>query len=330
MGIPVILDVDTGVDDALALLLAAKSPDLDLLGVTCVTGNVAVDLVTRNTLQVLAVAGRQDVPVATGRLYPLLEKVVSAAYVHGNDGLGGISTTLPLSSRIPEDLHAVEYLAQVLLAAETPVTLVPLGPLSNIAMLLREYPQVQNRIQRIVLMGGAVGMGNASATAEFNIRQDPEAAEIVLTSTVDVLMYTWDVFTQVVFDTSEIETMLTSTSASGWLAGQLLRFMQDNFERDAVSIGDAGAVASVIAPSGLTTQRWPVRVELEGRWTRGMTVVEQRPQTWVAKESAWQPAMGTQVAVSTAVDVQRFREMFWNVVVGSGDALGPAPLPSTV
>ncbi len=323
MGVPVILDVDTGVDDALALLLAARSPDLQLLGVTCVTGNVAVDLVTRNTLQVLAVAERADVPVAAGRMYPLLEKVVSAAYVHGEDGLGGLSGTWAAPRRAPEELHAVDFLVQVLSAAKAPVTLIPLGPLSNIAMLLQEHPRIKSCIQRIVLMGGATGPGNASAMAEFNIRQDPEAADIVLTSGVDVTMYTWDVFTQVVFGSAEIRTMVESSSPWGQLAGQLMRFMQQNFDHSTVSIGDAGAVASVIAPTGLTTRRWPVRVELEGRWTRGMTVADQRPQAWIEAESAWQDAMETRIAVSTAVDVARYRQLFWETVIGG--QVGPQP-----
>ena len=109
-GIPVVLDVDTGVDDSLALLLAACSPALNLLGATCVTGNVAVDKVVDNTLKVLAVAGRGDVPVAIGRDQPLLEKVVSAAYVHGEDGLGGLNASLPVPARTPEPAHAVDFL----------------------------------------------------------------------------------------------------------------------------------------------------------------------------------------------------------------------------
>lgn len=321
MPIPVILDVDTGVDDALALLLAALSPDLNLLGVTCVTGNVQVDLVTRNTLQVLDAAGCPDVPVARGRASPLLEKVVSAAYVHGGDGLGDLSGTLPEPSRALSALHAVDFLEQVLRGAAAPVTLIPLGPLSNIATLLLEHPHVHDRIRQIVLMGGAIGMGNASAVSEFNIRQDPEAADIVLCSGLDVVMYTWDVFTQVVFTPPEIEDMLRQDSPAAQLAGRLLQYMQVTFGREAVSIGDAGAVASVIDPAGLTTSRWPVRVELEGRWTRGMTVADQRPETWIQHESGWQLPIQSRAAVATAVDVPRYCTLFWDTVV-SGTARG--------
>lgn len=317
--IPVVLDVDTGLDDSLALLLAARSPALDLLGVTCVTGNVTVDKVVGNTLKVLAVAGRGDVPVAIGRDKPLLEKVVSAAYVHGEDGLGGLNASLPAPEREPESTHAVDFLANLLAAAPEPVTLVPLGPLTNIAVLLRERPEAAAGIHRIVLMGGAVGAGNASAVGEFNIRQDPEAAEIVLTSGLDVTLYTWDVFTQVTFSASEVQGMTASASPSARLAGQLMDFMLRNFDRTATSIGDAGAVASVIEPEGLETRQWPMRVELTGTWTRGMTVADQRPTDWVHKESAWQPPMGNLVSVSTAVDVERFRTLFRQAVEGIAD-----------
>lgn len=313
-GIPVVLDVDTGLDDSLALLLAARSPALDLLGVTCVTGNVTVDKVVDNTLKVLAVAGRDDVPVAIGRDQPLLEKVVSAAYVHGEDGLGELNASLPAPDRAPEPAHAVDFLANLLAAAPEPVTLIPLGPLTNIAVLLRERPEAARSIHRIVLMGGAVGSGNASAVGEFNIRQDPEAAEIVLTSGLDVTLYTWDVFTQVTFSAAEVADMVDSDSPSAQLAGRLMDFMLRNFDRTETSIGDAGAVASVIEPEGLETRQWPMRVELTGTWTRGMTVADQRPGDWVHKESAWQPPMGNLVSVSTAVDVERFRTLFRQAV----------------
>ena len=319
-GIPVVLDVDTGVDDSLALLLAARSPALNLLGATCVTGNVAVDKVVDNTLKVLAVAGRGDVPVAIGRDQPLLEKVVSAAYVHGEDGLGGLNASLPAPARAPEPVHAVDFLANLLATASEPVTLIPLGPLTNIAVLLRERPEAAAGIHRIVLMGGAVGSGNASAVGEFNIRQDPEAAEIVLTSGLDVTLYTWDVFTQVTFSATEAAGMMGSDSPSAQLAGRLMDFMLRNHDdRTETSIGDAGAVASVIEPEGLETRQWPMRVELTGTWTRGMTVADQRPGAWVHKESAWQPPMGNLVSVSTAVDVERFRTLFRQAVENPAD-----------
>lgn len=318
-GIPVVLDVDTGLDDSLALLLAARSPALNLLGVTCVTGNVTVDKVVDNTLKVLAVAGRGDVPVAIGRDKPLLEKVVSAAYVHGEDGLGGLNSSLPVPDRSPEPTHAVDFLANLLATASEPVTLVPLGPLTNIAVLLRERPEAIAGIHRVVLMGGAVGSGNASAVGEFNIRQDPEAAEIVLTSGLDVTLYTWDVFTQVTFSAAEVADMMNSDSPSARLAGQLMDFMLRNFDRTETSIGDAGAVASVIEPEGLETRQWPMRVELTGTWTRGMTVADQRPGDWVHKESAWQPPMGNLASVSTAVDVERFRTLFRRAVENPAD-----------
>ena len=254
--IDVILDVDTGVDDALALLLAARSPALNLLGVTCVMGNVEIDKVVRNTLRVLAVAGATDVPVARGMGQPMLEVQNNAKGVHGDDGLGNID--IPEATRTPEAEHAVEFLRRTLMTAANPITLVPLASLTNIATLLLQHPEIKPHIKEIVLMGGAIGMGNASAVGEFNIRQDPEAADIVFRSELPIVMYGLEVFRQVTFTRSEAVAFAESDKPSAQLAGRILQFMMDNFNREIASIGDGGAVASVIDPEGLTTEEYPV------------------------------------------------------------------------
>lgn len=191
---PVILDVDTGLDDACALLLAARHPELDLKAVTCVGGNVGLDEVVVNTLTVLDAAGRGDVPVARGAALPLLQPVRAAPHVHGKDGLGDLDW--PKSSRTPDPRHAVELLRDVLLEAADSgelITLIPLAPMTNIALLLRTYPQAARGLREIVFMGGAAGIGNATASAEFNIWTDPEAAAVVLAACgelgVPVTMY---------------------------------------------------------------------------------------------------------------------------------------------
>ncbi|HEV7194485.1 MAG TPA: nucleoside hydrolase, partial [Pedococcus sp.] len=172
MPVPVVLDVDTGVDDACAILLAALHPALDLRAVTCVGGNAAVDPVVANTLTVLDAAERPDVVVARGAERPLLEEAVDARHVHGQDGMGDLDW--PRSRRLPDPRHAVEVLRDVLLAAaqegdaDRLVTLVPLAPLTNIALLLRTYPAAAKGIREIVFMGGAAQAGNATASAEFN------------------------------------------------------------------------------------------------------------------------------------------------------------------
>lgn len=304
----VLLDVDTGVDDALALLLAARSPALNVLGVSCVMGNVEIDKVVTNTLKVLQLAERTDIPVARGMTQPLVEVQNNAKGVHGDDGLGNIA--LPEPTRQPEPEHGVEFLRRTLMEATRPVTLVPLAPLTNIATLLLQHPEVKPKIERIVFMGGAIGMGNASATSEFNVRQDPESAEIVICSGVPTTMYGLEVFGRVTFSRAEATVMAASEHSTGQLAGNLLLFMMKNFGIEEASIGDGGCVAAVIDPAGLTTERYPVRVELQGKWTRGQTVVDQRPQRKAELEAAWMPAMGAEIDVAVAVDRERYRQLF--------------------
>ncbi|MEP6799001.1 MAG: nucleoside hydrolase, partial [Lapillicoccus sp.] len=200
----VVLDVDTGVDDACAILLAARHPGLELVAVTCVGGNASVDDVVANTLVVLDAAGRPDVPVARGAARPLLEAPVDARHVHGDDGMGDLGW--PRSARGTDARHAVELLRDVLLDAASPgpdgtdrrITLVPLAPLTNISLLLRTHPEVAAGLREIVFMGGAAAVGNATASAEFNVFHDPEAAAIVLDACADldiaVTMYGLDVF----------------------------------------------------------------------------------------------------------------------------------------
>lgn len=308
MPINVLLDVDTGVDDALALLLAARSPALNVLGVTCVMGNVELDKVVPNTLKVLQIAGRTDIPVARGIDQPLIEVQNNAKGVHGDDGLGNLG--LPEPTRQVESEHAIEFMRRTLMEAREPITLIPLAPLTNIATLLRQHPEVKPKIQQIVFMGGAIGMGNASATGEFNVRQDPEAADIVIRSGLPTVMYGLEVFRQVTFSRDEAQAFMKSNDEAAQFAGKILTFMMDNFGRETASIGDGGCVAAVIDPHGLITHKYPVRVELQGYWTRGQTVVDQRPARTAELESKWMPAMGVTIDVATDVDVERYRKLF--------------------
>jgi inosine-uridine nucleoside N-ribohydrolase len=315
--IPVILDVDTGVDDALALLLAARSPGLDLLAVSCVAGNAAVDQVVRNTLLVLDAAGETNVPVARGADRPLLEPARDARHVHGADGMGDLG--LPPSTRQPTGVHAVELLRTTLERAEQAVTLVPLAPMTNIALLLRTYPHVVERIARIVFMGGAAAVGNATAAAEFNVWHDPEAAAIVLTAGLPVTMYGLDVFYDVTVDEVVAQALCASGEPAARLAGRLVAHQINRLGGTAATIGDAGAVAAVIAPDLLTTTRHAVRIELSGSWTRGQTIVDRR--TWVGDlehdphdphDPHGLPAAAVDVALG--IDADRARRLFLDTV----------------
>ncbi|MGC4943047.1 nucleoside hydrolase [Kribbella sp. DT2] len=313
---PVILDVDTGLDDACALLLAACHPELDLKAVTCVGGNVGLEEVVVNTLTVLDAAGRADVPVARGAALPLLQPVRAAPHVHGKDGLGDLDW--PKSTRTPDPRHAVELLRDVLLEAAASgelITLIPLAPMTNIALLLRTYPQAARGLREIVFMGGAAGIGNATASAEFNIWTDPEAAAVVLAASgelgVPVTMYGLDVFYNVPITLAEAGALGGSPSAD--LARRLIERRSELYRADAASIGDGGAVCAVIDPDGLTTQEFPLRVELSGSWSRGRTIVDTRGWTddLSSDPHGSSPAV---VKVATAVDGRRYADLWLSTV----------------
>jgi pyrimidine-specific ribonucleoside hydrolase len=320
---PIILDVDTGIDDACALLLAALHPDVQLRAVTCVGGNTSVDNVVRNTLKVLDVAGRADVPVARGAARPLLEPGRDARHVHGDDGMADLGW--PPSPRQCDERHAVELLRDLLnrAASRGPadrITLVPLAPLTNIALLLRTYPEAAAGLREIVFMGGAAQVGNATASAEFNVWHDPEAAAIVLESaaelSIPVVMYGLDVFYDVRVS-REQAVELTGVGGRGpaELAGRLMGYQCGRLGQPDATIGDAGAVCAVIDREGLTTTRLPVRVELAGTYSRGRTIVDRRAWSGdLDHDPHGLPATSVEVAMS--VDADRYADLWLETVQG--------------
>ncbi len=313
----VVLDVDTGVDDACALLLAALHPELQLLAVSCVGGNAPLDLVVANTLTVLDAAGREDVPVAAGSARPLLEDVRDARHVHGEDGLGDLDW--PKSSRAPDPRHAVELLRDVVRESPEPVTLVTLAPLTNIALLLRTYPDVTRNLRDIVVMGGAANVGNATASAEFNVFHDPEAAAVTLDAAADlgvaVTLYGLDVFYEPRVTAAQARVLAGREHPAARLAGLLIGFQCERFG-DPATIGDAGAVCAVLEPGALRTERLPVRVELGGSWSRGRTVVDRR--SW-ALDMSHDPHGRSPVELDVALEVDGTRyAAIWLDTVGRG------------
>jgi inosine-uridine nucleoside N-ribohydrolase len=320
--LPVVLDVDTGVDDACALLLAATHPGLDLVAVTCVAGNATVDDVVANTLTVLDAAGRPDVPVARGAARPLLEPARNARHVHGEDGMGDLGR--PRSVRRPDPRHAVELLRDVLVEAAAGgegdrVTLVPLAPMTNIALLLRTWPEAAAGLRRIVFMGGAADVGNATASAEFNVWHDPEAAAVVLGTAaelgVPVTMYGLDVFYDVRVSREQAEELVRRGGAAE-LAGRLVLHQCERFGATDATVGDAGAVCAVVAPDALSTVPLPVRVELAGTWSRGRTVVDRRAWSGdLAHEPPGAPA--AMVDVALGVDGRRCSALWLDAVGGA-------------
>jgi pyrimidine-specific ribonucleoside hydrolase len=322
---PVVLDVDTGVDDACALLLAALHPSLDLRAVSCVGGNAPVDDVVRNTLLVLETAGRTDVPVARGAERPLLETPVDARHVHGDDGMAdlgwGAATTATVDPR-----HAVELLRDVCrdaAEADRPVTLVPLAPLTNIALLLRTHPDAARGISEIVFMGGAANVGNATASAEFNVFHDPEAAAITLDAAADlgipVTMYGLDVFYEPVVDrAAAAELVAVGGRGPAELGGRLMDFQRERLGGEHATIGDAGAVCAVIDRAALRTETLPLRIELAGSWSRGRTIVDRRDWSGAIAHDPHGEAP-VRVDVALGVDGERYSRLWRDTLLGRGE-----------
>ena len=279
----VLMDVDTGIDDALAITFAVKHPEIDVRGISCVAGNGSLESVVANTLRILDVADAPDIPVAAGAVRPLIEPAGRASTFHGTDGLADVG--LPASDRRPEPIHAVDFLRDRLLSADEPQTLIALAPLTNIALLLRTYPEVTDKIERIVFMGGSATWGNVSAVAEFNIRQDPEAAHIVLGSGVPLTMYGLDVFEKISLDLATIDALRRSDRALERTLGELVGFQREGTDGSLEVyrlIGDAGAVCALVAPELFTWEKWPVQVELAPGLSRGQTLVDRRERSLAA------------------------------------------------
>ncbi|WP_439563894.1 nucleoside hydrolase [Microcella sp.] len=314
---PVILDVDTGVDDALAILLAVRHPALDVRAITCTGGNAPLAQVVTNTLRVLDAAGAGPIPVAAGAHRPLLEVPQHAAAIHGSDGLADLG--LPDSARAPEPVHAVELLRRSLAESEKPLTIISLAPLTNIALLLRMHPEVLPRIERVVMMGGAVGTGNATAAAEFNVWHDPEAAAIVLGAGLDVLMYGLEPFYRVGVSHDDVQRLLAAEGTAPRLAGALLTHLigidatEERVADDRVAIGDAGAVCAAIDATPLVTRRAPVEVALAPGATRGQTVVDLRTMEG-ADITAARDALPATVVLD--VDPEPYRQVFLDALLG--------------
>ena len=273
MTAPVILDCDPGHDDAIALLLALASPEIDLLGVTTTYGNQTLEKTTANALRVLELAGRTDIPVAAGADRPLARELVVAAHVHGESGLDG--PALPEASTSPATHDAVAFIAERIRGSDRPVTLVPTGPLTNIARYLETHGS--DGIDRIVLMGGSIAEGNFTPAAEFNIWCDPEAAARVFSSGLDVTMIGLDVTHKAILG-PPIEKRLRAAGRIGTFVAELNVYFSRYHERtygwDGAPIHDAVAVAHVVRPGLVETRHRNVEIERDSELCRGRTVVD--------------------------------------------------------
>ena len=265
----VLLDCDPGHDDAIAILLALASPEVDLLGITTVAGNQTLEKTTTNAIRILEFADRTEIPVAAGAYRPLLRDPYVARYVHGESGLDG--PDLPPAHGSPVDEHAIDFLASRIPGT----TLVAVGPLTNVALLLARHPEA--RPERIVLMGGSIGVGNVTPAAEFNIWADPEAAARVFDSGIDVTMIGLDVTHEALLTQSDADR-LREMGRTGTLVAELWefynRFHSQTYGFDGSPIHDAVALAHVFRPDLVTTERRHVAIDCASDLCRGRSVVD--------------------------------------------------------
>lgn len=309
----IILDCDPGHDDAVAILLAAGNPNIELLGVTTVGGNHTLEKVTRNAAQVLTVAKLTDVPLYAGATRPILREVETAEGIHGDTGMEIHGFELPEPEVGVQETHGVQFIIDTIMNEPAgTVTLVPTGPLTNIALAARLEPRIVERVKEVVLMGGAYSTGNWTASAEFNIIVDPEAAHIVFNEQWPIVMVGLDL-THQALATKEVEEQFAAleTNVGDFVVGLFGAFRknyQDAQGFDDPPVHDPCCVAYLIDPTVVETVKVPVDVETQGLLTTGRTVADFRSPA---------PA-DCHTSVATKLDAERF----WAMVLDAVKALG--------
>ena len=310
----ILLDCDPGHDDAMAMLLAWGSPEIDLVGVTTVGGNQTIEKVTRNALAIARVAGIHGIPFAKGAAHPLMRPVEVAAEIHGESGLDG--PVLPEPDIELDPRPAARLIVDTVMAAEPgTITLVPTGPLTNIALALRLQPAIVDRVKEVVLMGGGARVGNWSAVAEFNIVVDPEAAAIVFAAGWTVTMVGLDLTHQALATDEVVAAIRAIGTGPARFAGELMDFFAGAYREvagfDHPPVHDPCAVAYVIDPTIVRAVPAPIAIETRGEHTLGMTVVDLRAPA---------PA-GTRTRVALDLDHARFWDLVLDAIRNLGDPL---------
>jgi pyrimidine-specific ribonucleoside hydrolase len=277
MSIPVIMDCDPGHDDAIALVLAVASPEIEIKAVTTSAGNQTIEKTTLNARKVLSFLG-SDVPVARGAPRPLFRDLIIAPQVHGESGLDGPALPEP---RFPEsDLSAVELMAKVLTESDRKITLVPTAALTNVATLFLTRPELKENIERICLMGGSSVGGNWTPAAEFNILVDPEAAQIVFNSGLPIVMCGLDVTHKALVTRADVERFRSIGKRTAVMVAELLdffrKFHEDNFDFAGSPLHDPCTIVFLVDPSLFSWKKAHVDVECRGRFSTGATVVDFR------------------------------------------------------
>ena len=302
--IKLLLDVDTGIDDALALFYLAhaqKKGEIEILGSTTVGGNVEVGQTTLNTLKIWEML-ELDIPVAAGAKQPLMAPLNPAPYVHGDDGLG--NTFLPAPKKGPAEESAVEMIIRLSHEYAGELTLLTTAPLTNIAVALLHDPDLAKRIRKVVIMGGAVFTGNVSAVAEANIANDPEAARIVFRSGMKMTLVGLDVTHEVYWEEQDLQALVKIANERSAFLLQIIGFISTAYESlsgwKRCVLHDPLAAGVCLFPDLVKTEKRYVDVELNGELTRGMTVVDRRGRTPLGEEN---------MQVALEVDAERFKNL---------------------
>jgi purine nucleosidase len=273
----ILLDCDPGQDDAIAILLAVASAEIEIAAITTVAGNVGLPLTTRNALRVLALAGRRDIPVYAGCARPILRPLETAEYVHGKSGLDGAALPEPTTEVAAG--HAVDVIVdEIMRQPAGAVTLCPIGPLTNVALAIVKQPEIVPRLKEVVLMGGAMELGNVTAAAEFNIFVDPHAARVVFESGVPIVMLGLDV-THKALVTDERLTQIKAigtpvATACAGLLDFFNRYDKERYHIPGAPLHDPCVIAYLLRPDLFRGQKRRVEVETEGTHTSGRTVVD--------------------------------------------------------
>ncbi|HEX4426046.1 MAG TPA: nucleoside hydrolase [Terriglobales bacterium] len=270
----VIIDTDPGVDDAFALLLAMRSPELKIEAITPVAGNVPLELTLPNALRMVEIAGRTDIPVAAGARTPLVRRLVTAAYAHGENGLGGAVFPEPKTKPVAEP--AAELIRQIIRKYPGEVTLITLGPLTNIAAALGSDSELAAKVKGLVMMGGSLSGGNITPAAEFNIYVDPEAARMVFQSGIPITMVGLDVTRKTALTDDHVQTLSAGKSAVSQAAAKIARNAIEHNRSQGFLIGpnmhDSLALTAFLDPSILKFDDYYVDVETNGELTAGQTL----------------------------------------------------------
>lgn len=294
---PIIIDTDPGIDDAVAIAIALFNETLDVRLISTVNGNVSLDKVTYNALRLLKFFDKK-VPVAKGAAQPLIVGPADASEVHGETGMDGYTFEEPDENLLLKD-HAVIAMYKEIMNSDEKITLLPIGPLTNIALLLRLYPEVRENIDEIILMGGSASRGNASVMAEFNIYADPEAAKIVFSSGLPIVMAGLDVGKKALIYPEDSEKLRDMNKTGNMMYHLFKRYRSKSFD-EALRIYDSCAVGYLLKPDLFETVDTYVDVELAGEHTKGATVVDL--ENLLQKES--------NVKVCMDVNSDEFRKWF--------------------